>query len=734
MQKLISSLTIHSNFFKKTLLVTAVATVLSAGLLFVWRPVLFAGESEEDKPPTELVLTEEEQQWVREHPVVRFAPDVDFAPIEYLDQQERHQGIAADYLALLVDKLPFRLEMVQIKKWTEVMRQAKSREIDMLSAAAPTPERLEFLRFTNHYVTFPAVLLIRDDKKISPTISNLEGLRVAAVSGYADHEYMIRVHPKVALDAVPDISSGLRLVAFGKVDAMILNLASASYYIKKDGITNLQVYKDSGFIYDFSFAVRKDWPQLVSILNKAIATIPLEGHQEIFAKWVGLKQQPWRPSKEAILLFGAVVISITLAGVVLWNRSLRQRIAARTSELQKELADRIRAEEEGKELRQKINQAKKMEALGLLAGGVAHDLNNILSGIVGYPELLLFKLQPDHPMYVPLTKIKESGVRAAAVVADMLTIARGAASTKDVSNLNVIVTEYLQSPEHEEKHSRFPTASIIPQLDENLLNIRCSSVHLRKCLMNLVLNALEALPPQEGIIIISTTNRYLDRPLSGYDTIQAGEYVLLTVQDNGAGIDPKDIEHIFEPFYSKKILGRSGTGLGLAVVWNTIQEHEGYINVSSSAAGTVFDLYFPACREVALIEQEGMRRENLRGNKEKILVIDDEPVQRDIATRMLNALNYQAFCVESGEEALIFLEKNQVVLLVLDMIMGPGINGLETYERIVARHPGQKAIIASGFSENEDVRKTQALGAGQYLKKPYTLEKLGQAVKKELQG
>jgi len=165
-----------------------------------------------------------------------------------------------------------------------------------------------------------------------------------------------------------------------------------------------------------------------------------------------------------------------------------------------------------------------------------------------------------------------------------------------------------------------------------------------------------------------------------------------------------------------------------------VQDHDGYINVTSSPAGTIFELYFPACREASLNEEEKATLPDLRGNGEKILIIDDEPTQRDIAARMLTALNYQPISVASGEEALCFLAENKVDLLVLDMIMAPGMNGRETYEQIIARQPGQKAIIASGFSETEEVRKAQRLGAGQYVRKPYTLEKLGLAIKKELRS
>jgi CheY-like chemotaxis protein len=264
------------------------------------------------------------------------------------------------------------------------------------------------------------------------------------------------------------------------------------------------------------------------------------------------------------------------------------------------------------------------------------------------------------------------------------------------------------------------------------MNIRGSMVHLRKALMNLVSNAAEA-QPEGGRIIISTQNTYVDIPLTGYDHVNEGDYAVLRIEDKGMGIAPEDMNRIFEPFYSKKVMGRSGTGLGMAVVWGTLQDHNGYINVKSRIKeGTVFELYFPVTREMPQKAAQKISLERYMGMGETVLVIDDVEEQRTIATALLSQLNYQVHTAESGEAAIAFLKNESVDILVLDMIMDPGIDGMETYSKIIERHPGQKAIIASGYAENRRVRKTQELGAGEYIRKPYTLEKIGMAIRKEL--
>ena len=390
------------------------------------------------------------------------------------------------------------------------------------------------------------------------------------------------------------------------------------------------------------------------------------------------------------------------------------------------------ADEEMKHLQAELQKAQKMEAIGLLAGGVAHDLNNILSGLVSYPELILLHLPEDSPLKKPIKAIQESGMRAADVVEDLLTIARGVAITKEISNLNVIVEEYLASAEHRQLEKIHPFVNFTNDLDPDLLNVSCSKIHITKAIMNLVVNALEAIEGS-GTVTISTYNRYVDEPLKGYEQVRRGEHTVLSVSDDGPGIPSKELERIFEPFYTKKKMGRSGTGLGLAVVWNTVQDHRGYKDVKSSDRGTVFELYFPAERKQMATREKEIPLKDYLGHGEKILVVDDDGRQRDIASALLRELDYHTAAVSSGEAAIEYVKREPVDLIVLDMVMPGGINGRKTYEEIIKIYPGQKAIIASGYAKTKEVDIAQELGAGKYIKKPYTLEKIGVAVKKELE-
>ena len=383
-------------------------------------------------------------------------------------------------------------------------------------------------------------------------------------------------------------------------------------------------------------------------------------------------------------------------------------------------------------MEERLKRVEKMEALGTLAGGVAHDMNNVLGVLVGYSELLLKALPEGSPLRRHALNILQSGQRGAAIIQDLLTLARRGVAVSEVVNLNPLVLDYLRTPEYEKLKMYHPHVTIKTVLEEDLLNIKGSPVHLGKTIMNLVSNASEAIIGQ-GEVTIRTENRYLDKPIRGYDDVKEGDYVVLTVSDNGEGISPVDLGKIFEPFYTKKVMGRSGTGLGLAVVWGTVKDHNGYIDLQSERGrGSSFALYFPITREAQAPSQREVSPALYMGRGESILVVDDVEGQRELAVSMLTILDYKAHAVSSGEEAVAYLKSNQVDLLVLDMIMDPGIDGLETYRQISEIKPRHKAIIVSGFAETDRVKMAQHLGAGAYVRKPYVVEKIGMAIREEL--
>jgi PAS domain S-box-containing protein len=516
---------------------------------------------------------------------------------------------------------------------------------------------------------------------------------------------------KWANDALRESEQRFRTVFHTSPDAVNINKLNGEFVEINEGFTTLTGYTRGDVIGISSrdiqiWAISEDRKQIISDLNKT-------GFVDNVESKFRCKDGQVRPG-----LISARIINLNGENHILT--------------ITRDIGKWKKVEEDKKKLEAQLQRAQKMEAIGTLAGGVAHDLNNILSGIVSYPEILLMDLPGDSELREPLETIQKSGFKAAAIVQDLLTLARRGVSISEVVSLNKIVSEHLETPEYEKIVQFHPGLTVMVNLDPDLLHISGSPIHLSKTVMNLVSNAAEAMA-DGGTISITTANKYLDQPVEGYDEIEEGDYVLLKISDSGIGISPEDKERIFEPFYTKKIMGRSGTGLGMAVVWGTVKDHKGYIDLKSTEGkGTTFTLYFPVTRDALADDQSAGSVVETKGNGEKILVVDDIEEQRQIASLMLKKLGYDVNAVPGGEEAIEFLQDQSADLVVLDMIMDPGIDGLETYKQILQINPNQKAIIASGFSETWRVKEAQRLGAGTYVKKPYTIDKIGQAVIAEL--
>ena len=402
-----------------------------------------------------------------------------------------------------------------------------------------------------------------------------------------------------------------------------------------------------------------------------------------------------------------------------------QELTCANASLKNEIKEREKVEEARRKISLKLHRAEKMEALGILASSVAHDLNNILAGIVSYPELLLMNLDKESDLRKPLEDIQGAGKRAAEVVADLLTIARGTTTVFVPQNLNILLAEYLRSPEYDQLISNHFGVVVTPLLTPEEPVILCSSIHVKKCVMNLLTNAVEA-AGETGTITIETSC-VIEREQTSDGEVEHSFWVL-SIGDNGTGIADPDREHIFEPFYSTKQMGMSGSGLGLAIVWNTMQDHGGKVTVESSPRGTCFKLYFPSTDQHVLVEQNCGTMEQYKGNGEHILVVDDETLLLTLASKMLERLGYQVSVCSSGEEAIIMLQTNSVAAVILDMVMEPGMSGLETYKQILKIHPEQKAMLVSGFAMNDDIQAGLDLGVTTFLKKPYSMAQFGKSL------
>ncbi len=391
------------------------------------------------------------------------------------------------------------------------------------------------------------------------------------------------------------------------------------------------------------------------------------------------------------------------------------------------------AQKEQAALASRLERARRMEAVGTLAGGVAHELSNILSGIVSYPELPLMDLASDSPLRRPVETIQQAGEKAAGIVQDMLLLSRRGVSPVEPLDVGRLVRMYLDGRGHRELVRRHPNVQVDLSLGEGLPSVPGSREHLLRVLQGLVQFGFQAMP-EGGTLRLATEHAALTREYVGYEPVKPGEYVLVRVSDEGPTLEWDHLERIFEPFYAKKMLKRPGTGLGLPVVWGIVKDHGGFVDVQAGKdMGTTITLFLPVTAGFdGASMTAGSGEKSIMGCGETVLVIDDLQEQRGIAEGILKRLNYQPVTLESGEAAVAYLKDHEADLVILDMVMEPGMDGLDTFREILSVRPGQKAILVSGYSETDRVREAQRLGVGTYLKKPYSVKLLGRAVREEL--
>ncbi|HOD65341.1 MAG TPA: PocR ligand-binding domain-containing protein [candidate division Zixibacteria bacterium] len=395
----------------------------------------------------------------------------------------------------------------------------------------------------------------------------------------------------------------------------------------------------------------------------------------------------------------------------------------------RDITERKRAEQEQARLHERLEKAERMEALGILAGGMAHDLNNMLGPLVGYPELILAKLPPDSPVRKYIESMRKSAVEASEVIQDLLTLSRRGRYDMTPVDLNEVVQACIDSAPFRNLTSRKPQVAVTLRLCDSVTAMNGSFPHLQKLVGNLLANAFEAIDTA-GEVTVTTARRCLETLPGGYTRIDPGEYVTLSVRDTGRGIPAADLDKIFEPYYIKKMVGAGGTGLGLSVVYGVVKDHGGYYDVfSEPQRGSEFVVYFRTIQSpVAARPPVG----DFSGRGENILVVDDAAAQRDLASELLTGLGYRVAAAENGRQALRYLDTHVADLIVLDMIMEDDFDGLDTYREILLRRPDQRTVIVSGYSSTERVQEMQRLGAGAYIRKPYSLESLGRAVREEL--
>jgi len=414
---------------------------------------------------------------------------------------------------------------------------------------------------------------------------------------------------------------------------------------------------------------------------------------------------------------GTEVNVIISASPIIIDEELQGIVAMYTG-----ITERKRAEEERKSLEAQLQYAQRMEAIGTLAAGIAHNFNNLLMGIQGNTSLMLLKTDPDHPHYARLKSIEKAVESGSRLTSQLLGYARKGRYEVKPLNVNRLVMEISETFAIAKREIR-----IHRELDEELWGILADQGQIEQGLLNLYVNAADAMP--RGGDLFLKTEKVTHRDLMGkpYE-VKRGNYVLISLRDTGVGMDEKTMERIFDPFFTTKGLSRA-SGLGLASVYGIIKAHGGYIDVKSKKGqGTTFSIYLPASEKK--LREEHERSSEIIIGTENVLLVDDEEMILDVGAQMLETLGYKVAVARCGKEAIDIYQDNidTIKLVILDMIM-PDMGGGETFDRLREINPDVSVLLSSGYSIDGQAQEIMDRGCDAFIQKPFRMEELSQKIR-----
>ncbi len=542
--------------------------------IILWITILFnVGIAFGTESGFRATLAPEEIAWLNAHPVIRFTSDPDFTPVEFIDDKGQYTGIAADYLALLSKRLGVTFEHEPASDFFEALQLVREVKADFLPVVVKTPQRAEYLNFTNPYLNLPsAVITARNDVE-NWSLDTLSRMKVAVVHGFYTQEWLSHEYPDIELVQTPDIQTALLATSFGVADAMVGTLAATSYFTSKMNITNLRVAFQIQQNSENSMGVRRDWPILRQLLDKALSSISVEEKQAITRGWIHLEPPPlWKNPKLRLIALTvlAALIGIILA-ILVWNRTLTRKVRLRTQALE--------------EAHLRLMQSAKLESVGRLAAGVAHEVKNPLAIIQMGVDYLYGEFPKESEACQVIKDMEDAVQRADGVVKGLLNFSHEKKLSKRQTDLNDVLRDSLKLVQFELNHHNI---SVEEKLAQELPTINADPDKLKQVFINLFMNAIQAMGREGKLELTSECFRLRkegDALHLANGKFRPGErVVVIKVDDNGTGIEPEKVEKVFDPFFTTKPVGQ-GTGLGLSVSRNIIELHGGAINLCNREGG-----------------------------------------------------------------------------------------------------------------------------------------------------
>lgn len=509
-------------------------------------------------------FTAEERAWLKEHPLIRVGEDEAWAPMQFSDKG-RPAGISQDYLNLISEITGVEF-LVEQDEWHSILDKARNRELDMLSCARITPDREKFMIFTESYLNLPVVMLSRQEISYVDSERDLRKYRMGLLRGYAAEELFRREYPDLGYQTFTNLEEGIQSLISGQIDILIENQQAINYYIAQEGLYGLQIVGELPFTCELGMAVRNDWPLLLSILNKSLKQIDMETRQDILLNWNYVTLRKEVDYKKFALLL--LAFSIVLILLLFWNLWMGKTVRLRTRQLE---------------------EARRLEALGNIAGGIAHDFKNILMGVSGYTELLQHNDISEKEKKRYLSEILNAVDNGTALSNQILMYSKGSGKDFESINISEICREMLTFLKSSTKMD-----VVFDSVIEDKCEIYGDATQIRQLLLNLGTNAFQAMKNSSLKKLTLRLEKYAQH---GTFTLKGrkihGPMVVLMVADSGCGIEKSNQSKVFDPYYTTRAREK-GTGLGLATVDRIVKNHNGVIELySQKDRGTSFTIYLP---------------------------------------------------------------------------------------------------------------------------------------------
>jgi len=537
-----------------------------------------------DLDGTTLLLSPSEQAWLDAHPEIVLAPAAHYFPFEFFDDSGNYRGMAADFVTLLKERTGIKFKIIRIEDKKKRAARIRANGIDMVVAVTAKPGYSNDMLLSKPYLAVPAVIV---SYKEYQGLGSLRNKRVAVVSGQQWGNFIGNTFPDLHLTRVADIIYGLQLLSAGKVDALVSDKATISYYIHNEGMTDLVVGGRIDNNLELRIAIRQDWPELLGIMDKVIASVSDAEKEKIYQQWIHLSQPSLLKSRAfwTIILFISAAVLFLLTAILVWNRTLKKQVSLRTQSLNHELQLRHEAEtklqgthdnlvkshKKLKETQFQLMHAEKMESVGRLAAGVAHEVKNPLSVIRLGLDYITDEIEKNDSSNEVLMNMDDAVNRASQVINSLLDFSRESVLQKQSGDLNRVIEDSLLLVKHELVKNNI---KLIKNLDVSIPGIALDHNRMEQVFVNLFLNAIQAMH-KNGTLSVSTYRRNHGKTS-----------VIAEICDTGPGIENSIMGKVFDPFFTTKKTGE-GTGLGLAITRNIIDLHNGAIDIRNKNAGGV---------------------------------------------------------------------------------------------------------------------------------------------------